>query len=120
MHRVKPLCLGFREPGHAQSQYFEAGPLDHGQNLAGLARGHGIRLNHRKGSFRAHKPLFTFSPRSAGLGENAMPAFDQIMARISPAWPAATASGLIIEKVRSMLISGSSLFLRGRRAWDRP
>src|ERR1051326_4393205 len=105
MHRVKPLCLGFREPGHAQSQYFEAGPLDHGQNLAGLARGHGIRLNHRKGSFHAHKRLFTFSPRSAGVGQTVMPASCMALilssalpeppAMMAPAWPIRRPGGAV-------------------------
>src|ERR1700719_638164 len=74
MHRVKSSRLCFGQPRHAQRQNLEPGMLDHSQNLAGLPRCHGIRLDGRKRSLHAHKRLCTFSPNSAGEAHTVMPA----------------------------------------------
>ena len=45
VHGVKALRLRFGQARHAQSENLEAGLLDHGEDLAGLARGNGVGLD---------------------------------------------------------------------------
>jgi hypothetical protein len=60
--------------GHAQCHDPEAFQFEAGEDLAGVPRRHGVRLDDRKRTLQTHMRPFIFSPISAGEEQTVMPA----------------------------------------------